>query len=127
MAKKAKIVIVEDDPILLKALNVELLGSGFEVLSVTDGEAALKLVKKAKPNLILLDIILPKLQGFEVLSKLKKEKTTKKIPVILLTNLGQDADKKKGLKLGAVDYCIKATTDLGELTKKIRKILKIKS
>lgn len=123
MDQAKKIVVIEDDRILLKALNVELLSDNFEVLSASDGVAGLELVKKEKPNLVLLDLVLPKMHGFDVLKALKEDKTTKKIPVVILSNLGQDSDVKKGLELGAKDYYKKAATDLSDLAKKIKKIL----
>ena len=119
-----KIVVVEDDQILLKALNIGLLSNDFEVLSAKDGEAGLDVVKKEKPDLVLLDLILPKMHGFEVLKALKSDKSTKNIPVIILSNLGQDSDVEKGMDLGAKDYFVKASTDLSELAEKINKILK---
>ncbi|MCK5061809.1 response regulator [Candidatus Parcubacteria bacterium] len=118
-----KIVILEDDRILLKALNIELLSHGFEILSATDGESGLKLISKEKPDLVLLDLIMPKMHGFEILTELKKNKDTKNIPVIILSNLGQDEEVKKGMELGALDYYKKASTDLRELSDKIKKSL----
>ena len=123
MSVPNKIVVVEDDRILLKALNVELLSGNFEVLSASDGEAGLALVKKEKPDLVLLDLVLPKMHGFDVLAALKQGKTTKQIPVVILSNLGQDSDIKKGMELGAKDYYQKASTDLSDLANKIKKIL----
>ena len=118
-----KILVVEDEQILLRALNVELLSQGFEVLSAKDGETGLRLINEEKPGLVLLDLILPKMHGFEVLKAIKSNEDTKEIPVIILSNLGQDSDIKKGLELGAVGYFVKASTDLSELSKKINKIL----
>ena len=118
-----KIIVVEDEDVLVKALSIELLGAGFEVSSALDGEAGLALIQKEKPDLVLLDLTMPKLPGFEVLKKLKEEASTKHIPVVILSNLGQDEDKKKGLELGAVDYFVKSSTDLSLLTEKIKKIL----
>ncbi|MFA5270126.1 MAG: response regulator [Patescibacteria group bacterium] len=118
-----KIVVIEDDKILLKALNVELLSENFEVLSASDGVSGLGLVKKEKPNLVLLDLVLPKMHGFDVLKALKDNPDTKSIPVVILSNLGQDTDIKKGMELGAKDYYKKASTDLSELAAKIKKIL----
>ena len=118
-----KILVIEDEQILLRALNVELLSQGFEVLSAKDGETGLRLINEEKPGLVLLDLILPKMHGFEVLKAIKSNEDTKEIPVIILSNLGQDSDIKKGLELGAVGYFVKASTDLSELSKKINKIL----
>jgi len=122
MRKNNKIVIIEDDGTSLKALKIELLKNGFEVLIAKDGSAGLSLVKKEIPDLILLDLVLPKKHGFDLLKDLKKDEVLKKIPVIIITNLGQDAEKAKGIELGALDYYIKASTNLTEVTKKINKM-----
>ena len=118
-----KIIVVEDETILQKALSIELLGAGFQVMSALDGQAGLALIQKEIPDLVLLDLTMPKLSGFDVLSALKKEESTNSIPVVILSNLGQDEDKAKGLALGAVDYYVKSSTDLSVLTEKIKKIL----
>jgi len=118
-----KILVVEDEPILLRALNVELLSQGFEVISAKDGETAIKLVNEENPRLVLLDLIMPKLNGFEVLKEIKRNDKTKSIPVIILSNLGQEKDMQQVFELGAEDYFVKASTDLGELSKKINDIL----
>ena len=123
MSKSKKIIILEDDRILLKALNIELISNGFEVLSATDGVSGIKIIEKEKPDLILLDLVMPKMHGFEVLKKLKNNKNTKNIPVIILSNLGQEEEIKKGMELGAFDYYKKASTDLSELSDKIKKSL----
>lgn len=123
MAKSRKIVVVEDDKILLKALNVELLSNGFDVFSASDGESGLKLITKELPKLVLLDLVMPKMHGFEVLKELKSKKKTKNIPVIILSNLGQESDIEKGMELGATDYYHKASTNLGSLSEKIEEIL----
>ena len=122
MANSKKIVIVEDDAILLKALNLELLSNGFEVLSAINGESGLVLIKKEKPDMILLDLIMPKMGGFEVLEVLKNDKQLSKIPVIVLSNLSQKADIEKAKNLGAVDFYEKAITDLNKLVEKIKKL-----
>jgi DNA-binding response OmpR family regulator len=118
-----KIIVIEDEQILLRALNVELLSQGFEVLSAKDGESGLRLITEEEPQLVLLDLILPKLHGFEVLKALKGSEKTKNIPVIILSNLGQDSDIKKAQELGAAGYFVKASTDLSELSLRINKIL----
>lgn len=120
--KSKKIVIIEDDKILLKALNVELLGVGFDVVSAVDGEAGFKLVKKEIPDLVILDLILPKMNGFDVLAALKKDQATKNIPIVILTNLGEDENRKKGMKMGATDYLIKSSVGIEEITIKINQI-----
>ena len=123
MPKSKKIIILEDDRILLKALNIELISNGFEVLSAADGASGIKIIEKEKPDLVLLDLVMPKMHGFEVLKKLKNNKNTKNIPVIILSNLGQEEEIKKGMELGAFDYYKKASTDLNELSDKIKKSL----
>ncbi len=123
MIKTKKIIVLEDNNILLKIMNIELLSSGFNVLSATNGINGLSLIIREKPDLVLLDLVMPKMGGFEVLAALKKDKSTKKIPVIILSNLGQDSDIAKGVELGATDYCKKGSIDLSELSKKIIKIL----
>jgi DNA-binding response OmpR family regulator len=115
-----KIVLVEDDEILSKVLFTELKDAGFEVSQAFDGEAGLELVRSKQPNLVLLDILLPKKQGFEVLEELKKSPTTKDIPVILLTMLGEDEDIKKGLRLGANDYLVKSSHAVAEIVEKVK-------
>ena len=118
----AKVAILEDEAILAQALSVELLSDGYEVISAGDGKSGVALVKKEKPDVVLLDIMMPVMDGFEVLEALKKAKSKSKI--IVLSNLGEDKDKEKALKLGASDYYIKSSTDLSELKPKIEKLLK---
>lgn len=120
---RKRIVIIEDEPILLKALNIELLSAEFEVMSAIDGESGLDLIREEKPDLVLLDLVLPKMSGFEVLEKIKTDKKLKKIPVVVLSNLGQKEEYKRGLQLGATDYFIKSNTDLSLLTQKLKDIL----
>lgn len=100
---------------------------GFEVFSAYDGAAGLKLVEEEKPDIILLDIIMPKMDGFVALKKLKSNAATKDIPVILLTNLGQEEDVKKGQELGAQDYFIKANHTPQEVVDKVKTVLNISS
>jgi len=124
--KKAKILLVEDDT-FLAGMYVSKLGfENFEIGLANDGQMGLKLAKKDLPDLILLDILLPKLDGFEVLKKLKKDEATKNIPVILLTNLGQKDDVENGLALGAADYLIKAHFLPQEVIQKIKDALAAK-
>ena len=117
-----KILVAEDEVSLLKALNVQLLNSGFEVLSATTGRAALEVMKKDKPDLVLLDIIMPEMNGFEVLQKKKSDPEIVHIPVIVLSNLGQDEDIKKAKELGARDFYIKASLSLEDLMKKVEEL-----
>lgn|SRR5882724_1493454 len=121
---KHKIVVVEDEELLLKGLNIILLSADFDVISASDGEAGEKAIKQNLPDCVLLDIMLPKKTGFEVLEALRKDPKTKHIPVIILSNMGQSAEVKKGLALGAQDYFIKAETNLDAVVEKIKKYLK---
>ena len=123
MANKIKILLIEDDPFLLSMYATKFELQGFQIISADDGEKALKAASKEKPDIILLDVLLPKMDGFEVLAELKKNAATKDIPVILLTNLSQRDDLEKGLALGAVDYLIKAHFMPTEVVEKIVKIL----
>jgi len=123
MDKKAKIMVVEDEPEILELYALKFNNEGFSVVEATHGKQGLKLAKKEKPDLILLDIIMPRMDGFSVLKKLKKESSTKDIPVILLTNLGEERDIKEGQKLGAVDYLVKARHTAGEVVEKVREFL----
>jgi len=125
MSKK-RILLVEDDRFILEMYAEKLNDVGFQVEKAEDGVVAVELAKKKNPDLILLDIIIPKMDGFEVLKALKKEQKLKNVPVILLTNLGQRQSIEKGLKLGATDYIIKAHFTPAEVIEKIEQILKKK-
>ena len=119
-----KILIVEDDKFLRELITQKLIKEDFEVSEAVDGEEGIRKIKEEKPDLILLDLILPGIDGFEVLSQMKKESTLASIPVIILSNLGQKDDVEKGLKMGAVDYLIKAHFTPGEIIDKIKAALK---
>lgn len=119
---KIKVLLVEDDPFLLSMYSTKFESEGFEVAVATDGEEGLKLAAKETPSIILLDILLPKIDGFEVLKALKKEEGTKNIPVILLTNLSQKDEVEQGISLGASDYLIKAHFMPSEVVEKIKKL-----
>lgn len=118
-----KILVVEDDRFLRKLLIDRLTEEGYLVDGAADGEEGLKKAKGEEIGLILLDLILPGIDGFEVLTRLKKDKDLEKIPVLILSNLGQKEEIEKGLKLGAVDYVIKAHFTLDEIIEKIKTIL----
>lgn len=117
---KIKIVLIEDDEILAKVLHEELVEAGFEVVLAGDGEAGLVAVRKEMPALVLLDLVLPKKHGFEVLTELKKSPETQGTPVTILTVLGADEDIKKGLELGANDYIVKSQHAVAEITEKVK-------
>jgi two-component system alkaline phosphatase synthesis response regulator PhoP len=118
-----KILIVEDDSILQKAIQEYLISDGFEVFTASNGEEGLRFAKTKNPDLILLDIILPKKNGFEVIKEVKADPTIKNVPVILLTNLGSLDDIEKALELGASTYLIKSDYGLEEISQKIKETL----
>jgi len=122
-AAKVKIVLVEDDSFLAGMYVTKLNLEGFDVQLASDGEKGLKMIREEQPALVLLDIVLPKMSGFDVLKDMKAEAETKNIPVILLTNLGQRDDVQKGLNLGATDYLIKAHFMPSEVVEKIKKLM----
>jgi len=122
MAKK--ILIIEDDKFLRKIISLKLAQEGYEISESIDGEDGIKKVEKEKPDLVLLDLILPGIDGFEVLAEMKTNPVLSKIPVIILSNLGQKDDIEKGLKMGANDYLIKAHFTPDEIIAKIKEILK---
>jgi DNA-binding response OmpR family regulator len=123
-AKKRTILLVEDDTFLAGMYVTKLELEGFRVVLASDGEQAIVLAKKEVPQLMLLDIILPKKSGFDVLKEVKADAVTKGIPVILLTNLGQKEDVQKGLQLGATDYLIKAHFMPSEVVAKVKRLVK---
>ena len=118
------ILVVEDDKFLRELIAQKLSREGYKVFEAIDGEVGIKKIEKEKPDLVLLDLILPGIDGFEVLTKMKKNPAVASTPVIILSNLGQKDDVERGLKLGAVDYLIKAHFTPGEIVDKVRNILK---
>lgn len=122
MAKK--ILIIEDDKFLRELIVKKLTKENYDVSEAMDGEEGVKKAKEEKPDLILLDLILPGIDGFEVLARIKEDPALTPAPVIILSNLGQKEDVERGLELGAVDYLIKAHFTPGEIIEKIRAILK---
>lgn len=125
MAKEEKkiILFIEDDEIILRALYLAFHEGDYTIATATDGESGLKMTERLKPDLVLLDLIIPKLSGFDYLKAMKANPDIKDIPVIVLSNLGDDESIEKATKLGAEDYFVKANTDLSELTKKVQKFL----
>jgi DNA-binding response OmpR family regulator len=119
-----KILFIEDEMALHKSLGGLLSEKGYQVISAFDGESGLNLAKKENPDLILLDLILPKMSGFDVLEKLKGDPQTKEIPVIILTNLEGIREVEKAIALGAKSYLVKAEYSLEEVVEKIKKALK---
>ncbi len=117
------ILLIEDNKFLLKLYQDKLQREGFNVLASLTAEEGLNKIYSKNPDLIILDIVLPGKNGFEVLEELKQDPRTQNIPVIILSNLEQESDIKRGLKLGACDYLIKTDFSVNKLAKKIRKNL----
>jgi len=122
-----KILIIEDDSFLSEMYSTKLIQEGFEVEVAVDGKQGFEKIKNIKPDLILLDIVLPKIDGFEVLENVKKDTELKNIPIILLTNLGQKSEIEKGLSLGADEYIIKAHFTPTAVVAKVKEMLKSKN
>lgn len=123
-ARKHTILLVEDDQMLATMYQTKFSMEGLSIQVANDGQAGLDRARELKPSVILLDIILPKLDGFAVLKELKNDAKTKDIPVIMLTNLGQDEDIRKGKELGADDYFVKSNHTPGEIVEKVRTLMK---
>lgn len=125
MVKKSiKILLIEDDPFLIGMYASKFKFEKFEVITSENGEKGLRLAQKEIPDIILLDVLLPEMNGFDVLKKLKEDKQTADIPVILLSNLSQKSEVEQGMDLGASDYLIKAHFMPSEVVEKIKKTLK---
>lgn len=115
-----KIVIAEDDKFILRALVDKFKREGYEVTEASNGEEALLKVKEVKPDIMLLDLVMPKKNGFDVLAEMKLDDTISKIPVLVLSNLGQDSDVKKAKDLGAVDFYIKSNSPIAGVVEKVK-------
>jgi DNA-binding response OmpR family regulator len=118
-----RVLLAEDDRFLQRAAGAKLRQEGFIVLTAADGEEALRVARAEAPDIVLLDLIMPKLQGFEVLRQLKEDAATMHIPVIVLSNLGQDSDVTRATGLGAADYLVKANLSLAELARRVTGVL----
>ncbi|MBI1984843.1 MAG: response regulator [Candidatus Wildermuthbacteria bacterium] len=117
------ILFIEDEAALQKTLGDALRQDGFEILSALDGEIGMRLAKEKKPDLVLLDLMLPKQNGFEVLRDLKAGEGTSRIPVIVLTNLEEMQDVQKVLELGATTYLVKSNYSLEDVVRKIKEAI----
>jgi CheY-like chemotaxis protein len=118
-----RILLVEDDRFLRKAAETTLRRHGFTVCTAADGEEALQRLQAETPDLVLLDLIMPKMQGFEVLRRMKQNPATKQIPVVVLSNLGQESDVQQALQGGAIAYLIKANLSLQDLVTHVQKFI----
>jgi len=122
--KIIKVVLAEDEEVLRRMYLTKFKTEGFEVFPAINGEEAFKLALENQPDIILLDIIMPLVNGFSALKKLKAEEKTKNIPVMMLTNLAQDSDMEESKKLGAIDYLVKADLTPTKVVEKIKAALK---
>ena len=113
------VLIAEDEDLLQKAFRAKFEGAGYAVTVVGDGEAALYSIRTARPDILLLDIRMPKKDGFQVLTEMKQDPELATIPVFILSNLSQDPDVETGLKLGAVDYIIKSDFSITDVVRKV--------
>lgn len=118
-----KILIIEDEEVLGEVLKEKFDEEKFTCTWKADGESGLKEVEKMMPDMVLLDLILPKMDGFDVLREIKDNPKTKNIPVVVLSNLGEDEEIKKALSLGALDYMVKAQHPMNEVVAKVKQIL----
>lgn len=120
---KKKVLIIEDDDHISKIYEIKLSKDGVETILARDGEEGLERIISQKPDLILLDLMIPKRDGFSVLEEVKKNPATKNIPVLVLSNLGQKSDMEKAMALGAEDYLVKVSFSIQEVVDKIKKYL----
>ena len=121
--RQPKVLVVDDDQALLEMYTMRLKEEAFEVIVARNGEEALARAVDSKPDVILLDVMMPKVTGFDVLDILKSTPETKHIPVLILTVLIQDADRERGLKAGAEDYLVKSETMPGQVIEKVKQVL----
>ncbi len=123
MADRKRVLIVEDEPLLGNLLKQRFESEGVEVLLARDGEEAINVLRGTRPDLILLDIILPKISGFELLEMMQADPQIEKAPVIITSNLGQDTDVQRGQTLGAIEYFVKAKVSIEELVEHVKSVL----
>lgn len=128
MDSKKTVLIVEDDAFLSDMYATKFTSSGYEVKLAMDGQQCVDILKEGlRPDIVLLDIVMPKMDGIDALTALKQDEELKDISVIMLTNLGQESDVARGMELGAVDYLVKAHFTPSEVVKKVEEILENKN
>ncbi len=118
--KKKKILLIEDDKYIFRAYKDGLERAGFEVVGAFDGAEGVNKAKTEKPDIILLDLILPVKNGFEALEEIKMDESIRRVPVLILSNLGQESDVEKGNALGAEDYLIKSNYSMKEVIERVK-------
>ena len=123
LSKEIKILIVDDDPFILDMYILKFREQGFQIDTATDGGMALEKIKTTKPDLLLLDVVMPKMDGFDVIRRLREDKASRELKILFLTNFGQKEDVERGMQLGADGYIIKAHFTPGEVVAKVKEIL----
>ena len=118
-----KILVVEDDNFLANAYRIKLIKVGFDVVSAVDGVEALEKIKSQNFDLVILDLIIPKIDGFGVLTEIRSQEKYKKLPILVASNLSQIEDLDRAMKLGANDFVVKSDTSLDALIEKIKKLI----
>lgn len=121
-----KVLIIEDEEVLRNVLARKLEKEGYEVIVAADGEAGMDSIRNENPDMILLDIMLPKKNGYQILEEIHRDEKLKKIPVLVISNSGQPVEIKKILELGACDYLVKADFEPQEVIDKMRTCLSLK-
>lgn len=119
----AKLLIIEDDPFMRSLYDNTFSLAGFEVVLANDGEQGVNMAKIALPNLILLDMMMPKMSGLDVLIHIKKEETTKHIPIAILSNLAEEEDKKRAFEKGAIAYIVKSEHEPADIVALVQQLL----
>ena len=125
LARPKILLLVEDDPLLVTMYQTKFSAEGFQVFTATDGEAGLQLAKDQKPDIIVLDIMMPKLDGIEVLRAIRQDALLKDIPVLMLSNLSELAKQKEAMELGAKEFLVKANLTPTEVVSKIKQHLSL--
>jgi DNA-binding response OmpR family regulator len=116
-----RVLLIEDEQILLELLDRKLRSQGYETFLANDGEKGLQLARQIVPDIIILDIVMPKMDGFTVMAEIQKDKNLKEIPIIIVSNSGQSVELSKARQLGARDWLIKTEFDPQEVIEKIKK------
>ncbi len=119
-----KVLVIEDDHFLSSLMKARLEKEGFGVSQAFDGEEAFNFLKQNKPDLIVLDLIMPKVSGFELLENISVDPQISRIPIMILSNLGQESDIEKVRRLGATQYFVKVQTSIDDLVSKVKDLLK---
>lgn len=121
----AKILIIEDDPLIVKIYTTRLTVDGYQVISAENGEQGLKLAESELPDLIILDLMMPRLDGFDVMAKVRQNEKLKNVPILVYSNLAQEEEMERAKSLGATEFIIKANLSPTEMVNKIKQYLKL--